>query len=389
MYISPGIRLKDDLRYTGMEIIPYGFSIPRLDTGFYKNPSHILGDIMSFGQLTGELQLPYFIPHSKHNEPNSYIQTIPSLPFEYGNDSESPDLTGSAISLVSTPCLSYSDDGWDEGLASSTHTVPCVQEYSTIASECQYPALFTMPNVDQELFQYLELMSANNMNSSMFLVTTSQGFKESFKENKVSETVTDEKISKTAVHELSSVCLSERDSYSVSNEINMAGSGGALISEPQSKLRCPLFNGKSFSSDGGGKSDSQYSSCCPPEPTKSALIHHKGKLPEVGSKADVLSPIRIDQYPASKIVKNKKTRGRFATVYHNPLVTEDTEESKYRKHKCKICGGRFRRRENLKRHFISVHTEERPYVCQLCDRGFARPDNLLDHMKTHKTLDSH
>ncbi|ODQ79575.1 hypothetical protein BABINDRAFT_37461 [Babjeviella inositovora NRRL Y-12698] len=96
----------------------------------------------------------------------------------------------------------------------------------------------------------------------------------------------------------------------------------------------------------------------------------------------VFSHIHIDQYPESKIIKNKKPRGRFA-AYKNALGAKNEDEAIYRKHKCKICGGGFRRLENLKRHFISVHTSEKPYVCKVCGKGFSRPDNLVDHMKIH------
>ncbi|KAH8743098.1 hypothetical protein F5883DRAFT_358098, partial [Diaporthe sp. PMI_573] len=50
---------------------------------------------------------------------------------------------------------------------------------------------------------------------------------------------------------------------------------------------------------------------------------------------------------------------------------------------CEICNRRFRRQEHLKRHYRSLHTEEKPYTCQECDKKFARSDNLSQHVRLH------
>ncbi|ODQ83040.1 hypothetical protein BABINDRAFT_159507 [Babjeviella inositovora NRRL Y-12698] len=111
---------------------------------------------------------------------------------------------------------------------------------------------------------------------------------------------------------------------------------------------------------------------------------YNGRSAKASSNYSMFSRIQIDQYPESKIIENKVTRGRKAALLQSVLSTKGGKEANIRKHKCKICGGRFRRQENLKRHFISVHTEEKPYLCLVCDMMFSRPDNLGHHMKTHK-----
>ncbi|KAI9297253.1 hypothetical protein K502DRAFT_301061 [Neoconidiobolus thromboides FSU 785] len=55
--------------------------------------------------------------------------------------------------------------------------------------------------------------------------------------------------------------------------------------------------------------------------------------------------------------------------------------------KCKHqgCLKRFKRMEHLKRHFISIHTNNRPHKCTFpeCNKEFARSDNLKQHLKVH------
>lgn len=50
---------------------------------------------------------------------------------------------------------------------------------------------------------------------------------------------------------------------------------------------------------------------------------------------------------------------------------------------CTYCSRRFRRQEHLKRHFRSLHTNEKPFDCELCGKKFSRSDNLAQHIKTH------
>ncbi|KAI2392027.1 hypothetical protein LOY90_005734 [Ophidiomyces ophidiicola] len=50
---------------------------------------------------------------------------------------------------------------------------------------------------------------------------------------------------------------------------------------------------------------------------------------------------------------------------------------------CSLCSRRFRRQEHLKRHYRSLHTEEKPFGCSECGKKFSRSDNLAQHARTH------
>ncbi|KIJ54363.1 hypothetical protein M422DRAFT_147972, partial [Sphaerobolus stellatus SS14] len=49
------------------------------------------------------------------------------------------------------------------------------------------------------------------------------------------------------------------------------------------------------------------------------------------------------------------------------------------------CGGCFLRNEHLKRHLISIHSQDKPWYCpyENCKKSFNRQDNLAQHMRTH------
>lgn len=50
---------------------------------------------------------------------------------------------------------------------------------------------------------------------------------------------------------------------------------------------------------------------------------------------------------------------------------------------CDICSRRFRRQEHLKRHYRSLHTQDKPFECGDCGKKFSRSDNLAQHARTH------
>lgn len=52
---------------------------------------------------------------------------------------------------------------------------------------------------------------------------------------------------------------------------------------------------------------------------------------------------------------------------------------------CTLCARRFRRQEHLKRHYRSLHTQDKPFECTDCGKKFSRSDNLAQHARTHGT----
>lgn len=50
---------------------------------------------------------------------------------------------------------------------------------------------------------------------------------------------------------------------------------------------------------------------------------------------------------------------------------------------CELCNRRFRRQEHLKRHYRSLHTQDKPFECHECGKRFSRSDNLSQHARTH------
>lgn len=50
---------------------------------------------------------------------------------------------------------------------------------------------------------------------------------------------------------------------------------------------------------------------------------------------------------------------------------------------CELCNRRFRRQEHLKRHYRSLHTQDKPFECNECGKKFSRSDNLTQHARTH------
>ncbi|KAG9248832.1 hypothetical protein BJ878DRAFT_531594 [Calycina marina] len=66
-------------------------------------------------------------------------------------------------------------------------------------------------------------------------------------------------------------------------------------------------------------------------------------------------------------------RGRKQSLTDDPSKT----------FKCELCNRRFRRQEHLKRHYRSLHTEDKPFQCKECGKQFSRSDNLSQHSRTH------
>ncbi|KAF4123520.1 hypothetical protein GMORB2_6221 [Geosmithia morbida] len=71
--------------------------------------------------------------------------------------------------------------------------------------------------------------------------------------------------------------------------------------------------------------------------------------------------------------KSSTRRGRKQSLTDDPSKT----------FVCELCNRRFRRQEHLKRHYRSLHTQEKPFECEECGKKFSRSDNLAQHGRTH------
>ncbi|KAI0842890.1 hypothetical protein F5Y06DRAFT_75912 [Hypoxylon sp. FL0890] len=77
--------------------------------------------------------------------------------------------------------------------------------------------------------------------------------------------------------------------------------------------------------------------------------------------------------PAAPLPAPPNRRGRKQSLTEDPSKT----------FVCELCNRRFRRQEHLKRHYRSLHTQEKPFECHECGKKFSRSDNLSQHARTH------
>lgn len=77
--------------------------------------------------------------------------------------------------------------------------------------------------------------------------------------------------------------------------------------------------------------------------------------------------------PSSSMPAPTNRRGRKQSLTEDPSKT----------FVCDLCNRRFRRQEHLKRHYRSLHTQEKPFECNECGKKFSRSDNLAQHARTH------
>ncbi|TQV99681.1 cutinase G-box binding protein [Cordyceps javanica] len=90
----------------------------------------------------------------------------------------------------------------------------------------------------------------------------------------------------------------------------------------------------------------------------------------VSSESTVSSPAD-DSTPTVSAPPSR--RGRKQSLTEDPSKT----------FVCDLCNRRFRRQEHLKRHYRSLHTQEKPFECNECGKKFSRSDNLAQHARTH------
>ncbi|KAK2761280.1 hypothetical protein FQN54_001802 [Arachnomyces sp. PD_36] len=89
------------------------------------------------------------------------------------------------------------------------------------------------------------------------------------------------------------------------------------------------------------------------------------------SNAPVSSSSEPAHTPTASAPVNR--RGRKQSLTEDPSKT----------FVCALCSRRFRRQEHLKRHYRSLHTQDKPFECTECGKKFSRSDNLAQHARTH------
>lgn len=104
--------------------------------------------------------------------------------------------------------------------------------------------------------------------------------------------------------------------------------------------------------------DQHQSGSAPPESSTPNNGGHSSGASESGSTPHV---------PA------QNRRGRKQSLTEDPSKT----------FVCELCNRRFRRQEHLKRHYRSLHTQDKPFECNECGKKFSRSDNLTQHARTH------
>ncbi|KAL2018882.1 hypothetical protein VTK56DRAFT_307 [Thermocarpiscus australiensis] len=100
--------------------------------------------------------------------------------------------------------------------------------------------------------------------------------------------------------------------------------------------------------------------------------NHDGNATPEGKTAES-SNSASDNATTAPLPAPTSRRGRKQSVTEDPSKT----------FVCDLCNRRFRRQEHLKRHYRSLHTQEKPFECSECGKKFSRSDNLAQHARTH------
>ncbi|KAJ5094261.1 C2H2 finger domain transcription factor sebA [Penicillium angulare] len=97
------------------------------------------------------------------------------------------------------------------------------------------------------------------------------------------------------------------------------------------------------------------------------------ELPRRSPSARSESPGDMSGTDSDRAPVSINRRGRKQSLTEDPSKT----------FVCTLCSRRFRRQEHLKRHYRSLHTQDKPFECNECGKKFSRSDNLAQHARTH------
>lgn len=106
--------------------------------------------------------------------------------------------------------------------------------------------------------------------------------------------------------------------------------------------------------------------------------HNEGQQPQSNASQSQSSSTDGNVMASSESAHNHShapanRRGRKQSLTEDPSKT----------FVCTLCSRRFRRQEHLKRHYRSLHTQDKPFECNECGKKFSRSDNLAQHARTH------
>ncbi|PGH04632.1 hypothetical protein AJ79_07029 [Helicocarpus griseus UAMH5409] len=129
-------------------------------------------------------------------------------------------------------------------------------------------------------------------------------------------------------------------------------------------IKAAQANVNSRGSNSHTHADSVSSTQQPPEPSAAPTKESSESNPQTSSSSDATIPAPV--LPVNR-------RGRKQSLTDDPSKT----------FVCTLCSRRFRRQEHLKRHYRSLHTQDKPFECHECGKKFSRSDNLAQHARTH------
>ncbi|ROW01542.1 hypothetical protein VSDG_02116 [Cytospora chrysosperma] len=115
------------------------------------------------------------------------------------------------------------------------------------------------------------------------------------------------------------------------------------------------------------QSEQQQQQQTPENQHQGSSAHSESNTPNTGAHSSGASESGTPHVPA------QNRRGRKQSLTEDPSKT----------FVCELCNRRFRRQEHLKRHYRSLHTQDKPFECNECGKKFSRSDNLTQHARTH------